>query len=200
MGKKWVYGRGAEMKLWTLQPVEVYNFIMKNGVYRCKPELSECLTEMNFYDAYDWLVGQMKEKIGQPPQNVKYPVWAWHTTYGKHKKPDLRRMDFKSKEPMVCLEIEKSDDQVLLSDEENWHFVLSNWYFSKSEEDYNTFELMSPDEQEIIKRKSWERIFLIDTFKDDWISRGMFIQATFWELKKSDIRKVIYYGKRRKYK
>ena len=25
----------------------------------------------------------------------------------------------------------------------------------------------------------------------------MFIQATFWELKKSDIRKVIYYGKRR---
>ena len=171
---------GAEMKLWTLQPVEVYDSIMKDGAYRCKPELSECLTEMNFYDAYDWLVGQMKEKIGQPPQNVKYPVWAWHTTYGKHKKPDLRRMDFRSKEPMVCIEIEKADDQVL-----------------KSEEDYNTFELMSPDEQEIIKRKSWERIFLIETFKDDWIRRGMFIQATFWELKKSDIIKVIYYGKKR---
>lgn len=59
---------------------------------------------------------------------------------------------------------------------------------------------MPADEQEIIKRKSWERIFLIETFKDDWISRGMFIQATFWELKESDIRKVIYYGKRRKYK
>ena len=117
---------GAEMKLWTLQPVEVYDSIMKDGAYRCKPELSECLTEMNFYDAYDWLVEQMKEKIGQPPQNVKYPVWAWHTTYGKHKKPDLRRMDFRSKEPMVCLEIEKPDNEVLLSDEENWHFVLSN--------------------------------------------------------------------------
>ena len=34
----------AEMKLWTLQTVEVYDSIMKNGVYRCKPELSECLT------------------------------------------------------------------------------------------------------------------------------------------------------------
>ncbi len=146
-----IWESGVEVKLWTLQPVEVYGSIMKDGAYRCKPELSECLTEMNFYDAYDWLVEQMKEKIGQPPQNVKYPVWAWHTTYGKHKKSDLRQMDFRSKEPMVCLEIEKSDDQVLLSDEENWHFVFSNWYFSKSEEDYNTFELMSPNEQEIIK-------------------------------------------------
>ena len=77
--------------------------------------------------------------------------WKVHSVYGKHKKSDLRQMDFRSKEPMVCLEIEKSDDQVLLSDEENWHFVFSNWYFSKSEEDYNTFELMSPNEQEIIK-------------------------------------------------
>ena len=59
---------------------------------------------------------------------------------------------------------------------------------------------MSPNEQEVMKRTSWESIFLIEPFKDGWISRGMFIQATFWELKKSDIRKVIYYGKRRKYK
>ena len=40
---------GAEMKLWTLQPVEVYDSIMKDGVYRCKPKLSECL---NVYTGY----------------------------------------------------------------------------------------------------------------------------------------------------
>ena len=83
------------MRLWTLQPVAVYALVMKEGIYRCKPELSECLTVMGFYNAYDWLGEQMKEKIGQPPKNVKYPVWAWHTTYGSHKKPDLRRIDFR---------------------------------------------------------------------------------------------------------
>ena len=50
---------------------------------------------------------------------------------------------------------------------------------------------MSHDEQESVKRKSWEKIFSVES-----IQGGMFIQATFWELKKSDIRKVIYYGKK----
>ena len=39
-----IWESGVEVKLWTLQPVEVYGSIMKDGAYRCKPELSECLT------------------------------------------------------------------------------------------------------------------------------------------------------------
>ena len=47
--KMGIWESGAEVKLWTLQPVEVYDSIMKDGVYRCKPKLSECL---NVYTGY----------------------------------------------------------------------------------------------------------------------------------------------------
>lgn len=186
------------MILWSLQPLDVYQSIIETGFYHCKPELSKCIQELNFTAAYDWLVDQMKKRIGPPPPNVKYPVWAWHTTYWKHKKPDLRRSEFRDNNtPMVCLEIEKPDDQVLLSDEENWYDVLGNWYFSETEAEHNRFETLPFDEQEILKKQSWEKVFLVDPFENKWYRRGMFIQATFWELKKDDIRKVLYYGNKK---
>ena len=83
-----------------------------------------------------------------------------------------------------------------LSDEENWYFVLDNWYLSESEEDCQAFETMSTDIQEVLKQQSWERVFKVDPFEDQWTRRGMFVQATFWELKQEEIRKVIQYGKR----
>ena len=67
------------MILWTIQPIEVYNLIQEKGYYICDPSKSECLEMMCFEKAYDWLIEKMKEKIGQPPLNAKYPVWAWHT-------------------------------------------------------------------------------------------------------------------------
>jgi hypothetical protein len=37
---------------------------------------------------YDWMVEQMRIRIGNPPPGVRYPVWAWHQWEGKRKKPD----------------------------------------------------------------------------------------------------------------
>lgn len=183
------------MILWTLQPLDVYQEIICTGKYVCKPRLSVCLSEMGFRDAYDWLVRQMIKRIGLPPNGVIYPVWAWHTTYNQHKKPDLRRMDFRESEaPMVCIEIEKADDEVLLSDEENWHFVLNNQYFSENEDEDRIFNTLSEYEQEKVKIKSWERIFDITAFENEWMRRGCFIQATFWMLELKDIRRIWHYG------
>ena len=46
------------------------------------------MTDYKFH--YDWLVDQMKERIGPPPEGVSYPVWAWHTWREDSKRPDLR--------------------------------------------------------------------------------------------------------------
>ena len=92
------------MKLWTIQTIEVYEEIIKNGVYHCDPGKSDLLKpfdydlenghQMNaqFFDAYSWMAFQMRKRIGEPPNGVIFPVWAWFQ-YDKERKPDLFTVD-----------------------------------------------------------------------------------------------------------
>jgi len=43
----------------------------------------------SFRTSYNWLVEQMKHGIGNPPQGVVYPIWAWHTLDAQPAKVDL---------------------------------------------------------------------------------------------------------------
>ena len=154
------------MRLWTIQPQEMYESLQQNGIVHCDPSRSSGLTEMNFQSAYDWMCEQMRQKIGPPPEQVTYPIWAWHTLDWKHQKPDLRRTEFCwQPEHSVCLELEIPEEQVLLSDEERWHFVLNNWYLTNAtnEADYNQaeawFDGLSPEEQQNVRQQSWQHIF-----------------------------------------
>ena len=108
----------------------------------------------------------MKRCIGEPPGGVFYPIWAWHSLDNKPVKVDLRRSEFNN----YCgdhyiLTIDVPYEQVLLSDEESWHFVLNNWFLSdaKSEKDFDKaeawFDSLSLNEQRQVKEKSWESIF-----------------------------------------
>ena len=143
------------MRLWTIQPEFVWELLRETGVYRCNPKLSVYLSShFNFGDGYDWLVKEMIDRIGQPPTNVRYPVWAWHTFDWKRKKPDLRRVEFKGfPVPQVCLEVEIPDDQVLLHDEVAWHCVLNKMpvieadTIEEGEEKYTYLESLSLEDQ-----------------------------------------------------
>lgn len=113
------------MILWTIQPIEIWKMIQDTGVYRCDPKLSS-MPEPEFVEKYDWLIRQMKKRIGSPPQGIVYPVWAWYKQNGKHKKPDLRgeRWGYgPGDEDYTCIEFEIQDDQVLLSDFDSWHLM-----------------------------------------------------------------------------
>ena len=113
------------MRLWTMQPVEVYNILRQDGVFTCDPTK---VPEPSFIDRYGWLVKKLSEKDSKPC-NVDYPVWAWYRFNGKEKKPDLRHSCYGSRgEKMVCLELEVPDEKVLLSDFDLWHFPLNNWW------------------------------------------------------------------------
>lgn len=193
------------MKLWTIQPVEVYDLIMDTGVYRCDPSIAftDDIGDDVFMHAYDWLVGQMTKKIGAAPEGIEYPVWAWHTRDWRHKKPDLRMSAYaKRGTKCVCLELEVPDDEVVLSDFDNWHFVLNDWYFSNAKNDAEDdilrekYEKLPIVEQHRMRIKSWENIFDLGPLDTDWECRGRYIQATFWELKKEYIRKVQYFTAR----
>jgi len=182
------------MRLVTIQDKAAYDDLCAKGVLRCKPELAEWLHTSEFRAAYNWLAGQMKLHVGKPPKGVSYPIWAWYMLDGKPAKADLRRTEFNNyRGEHYILTIEVPDKQVLLSDEENWHYVLNNWFFSeaKSEVNYDRlkarFNALPSHEKQKAKKKSWEKIFDVTPFANDWYRRGYYVQATFWELRNEQV-------------
>ena len=186
------------MKLWTMQPVEVYDILERDGVYRTDKEKIDM---PEFLPTYDWLCKHLEQKDTKP-ESVKYPVWAWYRFDGIEKKPDLRHSCYGVRgEEMVCVELEIPDDKVLLTDFDLWHFVLNDWWLDTAmfkngytEEQYDQnrkwFKALSPEEQLREKEKSWEIIFDIEAFENDWISKGQYVQGIFWEIKRENVRKI----------
>ncbi|MBR0185887.1 MAG: DUF3841 domain-containing protein [Synergistaceae bacterium] len=102
------------MILWTIQPDTVFKLIYTRGHYRCSPKRT-CM--LDFAETqYEWLVFQMKKRIGPPPEGVNYPVWAWYRWSITKKRPDLRgiRWWWGQKGDKFCrLEIDIPDSDVL---------------------------------------------------------------------------------------
>ena len=198
------------MRLWTIQPMEVYHLVMEFGIYRCDPYRSDLLKPMEeekagteldgqFGDAYDWLVRRMEKQIGPRPEGVIYPVWAWYR-YGGKNKPDLRRERWGTGNPgekLACMLLEVPDEEVLLSDFGEWHYVLNKWPLSESEEEAEQLdawlESVSEAEKDAFLSVNWEKIFDTEPFENEWTSRGFDVQATFWELKREYVRGVRFF-------
>lgn len=58
-----------------MQTVEAYQQLMQTGVLRAN---AEHICDDSFADAYDWMVSEMAKRIGNPPNDVQYPIWAWY--------------------------------------------------------------------------------------------------------------------------
>ncbi len=187
------------MRLWTVQSYNVYEVLRNTGIYRCNSSLSSLLEENEFVNAYKWISKKMKDHIGNPPDNVTFPVWAWYKVDGQHRRPDMRTFGMRVFEKSVLMEIEIPENQVLLSDFDYWHLVLNDTLYYKassmeniSNEEWDAetdkedayYSTLSLEEKQAYKEKSWEKIFSIDTAHSD------FVQATFWELKKEQIKKI----------
>lgn len=159
-----------------------------------------------FSDHYDWLVNRMSERIGPPPVGITYPVWAWYKQAGKRSKPDLRRERWgygPGDEDYTCMELDVPDEEVVLSDFDLWSLVLLNALISETEEDSSLesyYESLPEEQKEEFKRKNWEQFFDIKLIHNGWITRGEWVQATFWELKKEYIRKVVHFRTAKKKK
>ena len=185
------------MILWTSQEEAVYNELLKTGVYRCDINLSSM---KDCCEKYDWLVRQMKQRIGPPPEQVTYPVWAIYQQSDKHRKPDLRRERWAfgcNGERFACLEIEIPDRDVLLSDFDAWCMLLSDFLISDTEQEgcclEAQYEALSPSEKRRMKEKNRERVFDLSPLNNGWARRGYEIQATFWELRLEQVRDVRFF-------
>ena len=197
------------MQLWTIQPKAVYDLILKTGVYRCDPFKSEMLKPLDeacegilepvFQRKYDWLVGRMEQRIGKRPDGVIYPVWAWYRYEGSDK-PDLRKERWSNGNPgtlMACILLDIPDDRVVLSDFGNWHHVLNGWPIVDTEDEADKadayMDTLTEPEKDNFLDNNWERVFETDVFDNGWTSRGQDVQATFWELRREDVRGVRFF-------
>ncbi len=186
------------MILWTIQTENVYEQIQTNGVYRCDFEKSYIYQRCK--EQYDWLAQEMKRRIGDPPEGIRLPVWAWYMWEGGRKKPDLRRERWGNGwkgDRFACMEIDIPEERVLLSDFDDWSIILLNGLISDTEEEderlEKEYERMSPEERIKYRNNNWERAFSLQFLDNDWVHRGDSIQATFWELKREDIRKTRFF-------
>lgn len=191
------------MKLWTIQPLEVLDEIDKKGYYICDKNKSMLLKDYEIFQrAYDWLVPKMEQRIGKRPKGVEYPVWAWYKRDWQNKKPDLRTNVGEPKKKNACIELDIDDRRVVLSDFGNWNIILNGGYVDETNTEegwnrlHNYLDSLPPAQRDFLTRQSWDTVFDITPFENDWREVGKYVQATFWALYREDIKNVqIFKGK-----
>lgn len=186
------------MLLWTVQPQSAWTDIRKTGVFRCQREKSFNLTKPDSLEKpYRWLMDRMREKIGPAPAGVDYPVWAWHTWEFERRAPDPNSAAFvKRTEAKVLLTLDVPAFQAVLTDFDAWQLLLQNAYVAdaKTEEEYIRLEAwmegLAPEALARETEASWDRVFLIDPVDSEWLTRGKYVQATFWEIRREYVKKA----------
>lgn len=198
------------MVIWSILTQQAWDDLQRRGRLR----VGRRHVMQEFLGSYAWMAKQMDRRLRTPkPNRNVLPIWAWYQWEGvNRRKPDLRSGGYlPTGEPGVCVELEVTDDRVVLSDFDLWHYVLNYWYLPESEEDGKAFEeklacaglsFYGCDHQHPLPNvryrqeieRSWERIF--DT---NWADHGhaiasppkkKSIQATLWELLVDDVVEV----------
>jgi hypothetical protein len=135
---------------WTLQTKKVWEYAKQQGYLVGNQDYAM------FPEAYIWMIEQMKKRL--PNYQGEYPVWLWI------EKPDMRQAGhFRGGTKCVRLKVELDDQNVLISDFDDWHMVLNDDFFADSEEEYDYFHA---GKLSITKEESWQRIFEWDRKRD----------------------------------
>lgn len=136
------------MKYYTLQTLKAWSKAKEKGYLTGNKKFA--IPEFQRY--YQWMIKQMSKRIKS--YNGEYPIWLWLT-------PSFIDIESTLNEDYVLLEIELSENKVLLSKFDAWHVILNNGYFLEDVEGVN-------------QEEDWEILFNVDklielgfTFDDD---------------------------------
>ena len=186
------------MRLWTVQPIEVYNQVMSAGGYSVNPNHSESISndDVKFKDAYAWLHGKAAER--GLVDTGRGMIWAWYR-FGKEgrRKPNirtLRKMNTLGRK-MCCLTLEVPDDKVLLMDSDQWNLRLNGSACLTAEEEamdgeeldkkFKEYHAMPEADRHKYSETTWDLVF--DT------SMAWSIEAIFFGLDRSMVKDVQFF-------
>lgn len=184
------------IRVWTRQDKRVLSIIEAEGVYYCQAEYIEAKMEnfSNYYkQLYKWYVARAEKIVARPHADIQYPIWVSID----------EDMQLQPVDDTIILELEIDERNVLITDSEKWGYVVNFLYLPLNQEDLkrhdnelkrygisNESALIMSNKGNfypLLKRKiekSWDRLF------DDY-SLSNIRQGTIWEIRKSDIVKVI---------
>jgi hypothetical protein len=192
------------VKVWTIQPIYVWRTLQDRGTLHVDPAR---VVAPHFVRAYDWLADQMRQRLGSSSSGS--PWWGWNRWDGlRRPKPDLRTeaWHYPRGDEHVRIELDLPADQVLLSDYDAWHFVLTGSFLSPSEKEDDAFDAecdraglgsasderlkVEPFRSRILA--SWQRVFDLRFGDSGWLGppEDRRIQATFWTLEMAHVRAV----------
>lgn len=152
------------MRLYTIQPVEVYEVYKKNGMMTPDPLNAPLALRIpdEFILCYDFMAEEMRKRVPGYPGG--YPLWFWT------KRPDLRKSGHLPKCTIaVLLEVEVNEDMVLYSNFHQWNMVLNGigtqFYTDPdySDSKYSLEERMA----------TWSYVFDNPTIKELLVNSGM---------------------------
>jgi hypothetical protein len=184
--------------LWTIQTEAAFEILSARG----RLTTPRSLADSDFSGAYDWMVGQMLDRVGAPRERDSSPVWAWCQYESRdRRRPDLRHTGHLPRgQPGYRLEVDVNASKCLLSDFDLWHYVLNYWYLPTSERDCNRFEELNggkcyswddrpPGPLNLSIRESWVRVFDLDWY-EEYVTHPVNekqIQAVLWEIRLTDV-------------
>ena len=168
--------------LWTIVAPMVWSSLCSAGTLYIA---STRILYQDFLPQYDWLRGQMAQRV--PGYHGHYPWWAWALP-----KPDLRDTCYHYAPrgyPLIRLGVAVPVDEVLCMDYDAWHMPLNNGYLSLDEADDAAWEaLPDADRTHEAMERSWERLFDHNAlFDPEWFGSATRIQAIFETLRLADV-------------
>lgn len=195
------------MRLYSYQPVWVYEQLKQTGYWRpsgTKNRMEDALDTPDevcpFILSYQWL-GEFMQTKGisslRPVQSVMDMVWAWAEEPERH--PDGSSSFYSV--PHVLLELEVSENRVLLSDFDVWHHPLNLWPVAPYEEvnafmDTFDWSQRSLPEGLAILKESWPRVadlpYCAAIIQADDPTHQQSIQATLFDICLKDVVKATY--------
>ena len=185
-----------KITLWSIQAEEMWHQALQSGVLRADPSYIEPF----WIQPYSWIEKQMTKRIGPPPEGVIHPIWAWYSYKKILGKPDLRCYHVQPGKKCVLLKIEIDSSQVLLTDFDDWHIVLNTGDEESIANECTVLEndFMPIEEVEFPWEvrgenvaKPWEGII------QPLDSKLHYVQATTWEIKIDQVKKVRYFTGRK---
>lgn len=187
------------MLLYTYQTKEAYRRLTESGrLAITEGERGFTLAERDGWQdcaahAYEYMKKEMVRALGEPPEDVVYPIWAWYKWEGG--RAPTAEHD-KSYAGMIRITFRVDRRRVLLSDFDLFTvYCMGNMAIPLDGEESEAVYAMPPEVSrselyKYYKKATWERIFRMDVRGDGYVFDGVksrSVQATLWELRAEQI-------------
>lgn len=184
------------MLLYTYQTKEAYARLQQEGVLRITAENAhltlpqrEAAWATGGEKAYRYMMHRMRLALGEPPEGVVSPIWAFYKWENRRGGTPLQDADYRG-QLRITFRVDRR--LVLLSDFDLFTvYVLGDWFLPIDAKESAAMEgaETAPQLYALCKEISWDRIFCTN-WQDDYVlgkNSGKSIQATLWELRREQV-------------